>query len=244
MSDLILKDEAIALRWYPVTDTSRIVIWFSAHHGRVATLVRGSQRPKSWVLGQYDLFYTCEILFYARAKEDLHPLRECCPLNPRSALRQNYRACAGASFICDLLSKLTPPQAAAPVLYQLATRSLDLLAEQGASPALLLWFELQALRDLGVAPDLSGDLRTKSLFDIPRGRLLEASESPPEHAIPITPGTLTCLRQLLDQTDPALVRRLKLLPVQISELSYHLQQFTMWHLDLDLRSRTRALAWT
>lgn len=243
MSDPILKDHGIVLRWYPVTDTSRIVIWFTAEHGRVATLVRGSQRPKSWVLGQYDLFYTCELLFYARANEDLHALRECSPLLRRSSFRQNWQACAGASFICDLLSRLTPSRASAPVLFEQAGRVLDLLAEQGASPALLLWFELQALRDLGVTPDLSEPITTSAVFDVPQGRLRDASAAGGAQAYPLTPGSLNCLRQLLDQPDPQRARRLKLLPAQITELADHLHRFTQWHLDLDLRSRARALAW-
>jgi DNA repair protein RecO (recombination protein O) len=245
MSDPILKDQGITLRWYPVTDTSRIVIWFTAAHGRVATLVRGSQRPKSWVLGQYDLFYTCEILFYARAKDELHPLRECSPLQRREGFRQDYRACAGASFICDLLSRLTPSREAAPVLYEQATRCLDLLCQQGPSPALLLWFELQALKDLGVAPDLSSEIREDLMFDVAEGKIRPRSDTPvnAKDIAPITPAAVICLQQLLAQPDPARVLRLRLFPGQVTELAHHLQRFTAWHLDLDLRSRSRALAW-
>lgn len=243
MSDLILKDHGIVLRWYPVTDTSRIVIWFTAEHGRVATLVRGSQRPKSWVLGQYDLFYTCELLFYARAKEDLHPLRECSPLEPRTAFRNDWKACAAASYVCDLLSRLTPPRAAAPVLYHQATRTLDLLAARGASAALLFWFELQALRDLGLTPDVSGEPREGVVFDVSRGKIIPQSPSAAPDAAPISPGAILCLQQLLGQSDPSRATRLRLLPKQVNELAGHLDRFTSWHLDLDLRSRSRALAW-
>ena len=242
-SDPILKDHGIVLRWYPVTDTSRIVIWFTEHHGRVATLVRGSQRPKSWVLGQYDLFYTCEVLFYARAKEDLHALRECSPIQPRTSFREEYRACAGASFICDLLSKLTPSREAAPLLYQQATRCLDLLAEHGASPSLLFWFELQALRDLGVAPDLSSGVQHNMVFDIEKGKVCMKQKSSSSNATSISAGALTCFRQLLEQPDPNVIKRLRLLPDQVSEIANHLNRFTSWHLDLDVRSRSRALAW-
>ena len=239
-SDPILKDHGIVLRWYPVTDTSRIVIWFTEHHGRVATLVRGSQRPKSWVLGQYDLFYTCEVLFYARAKEDLHALRECYPLKTRAPFRNDWQACAGASFVCDLLSKITPSREAAPLLYHQANRVLDVLAEHGPSAALLLWFEVQALKDLGVAPDLSAQGTGPYLFDVPSG-ILRSNVPASSEIQPISPGALSCFRDFLNQSDPDRVRRLKLLPDQIRELQEHLSRFTSWHLDLDLRSRAKAL---
>lgn len=241
MTEPILKDHGIVLRWYPVTDTSRIVIWFTEKHGRVATLARGSQRPKSWVLGQYDLFYTCEVLFYARAREDLHPLRECYPLEQRERFRREWRACAGASFVCDLLSRLTPSREAAPLLYQQATRTLDLLHAEGPSAPLLFWFELQALRDLGVLPDLSAETQPGLQFDVASGRIRSGSDAAGTESQPITPGTLTCLRQLTELTVPDRVKRLRLLPEQIRELAGHLNRFTSWHLDLDLRSRSHAL---
>ena len=72
---MILKDEAIILRVYPYGNTSRIMVGLSAAHGKLAVLVKGSQRERSGFLGQYDLFYTCEILFYAREQRNLHFLR-------------------------------------------------------------------------------------------------------------------------------------------------------------------------
>ena len=44
---MILKDEAIALRIHPFGNTSRIVVWLSRTHGKLATLAKGSQREKS-----------------------------------------------------------------------------------------------------------------------------------------------------------------------------------------------------
>ena len=83
---MILKDEAIALRMHPFGNTSRIVVWLTQTHGKLATLVKGSQRDRSGFLGQYDLFYTCEILFYAREQRNLHVLKECAPLDVRAAI--------------------------------------------------------------------------------------------------------------------------------------------------------------
>jgi len=64
---MILKSPAIVLRFNPFANTSRVVVWLTRDHGKLATLVKGAQRPKSPFLGQFDLFYTCELLFYARA---------------------------------------------------------------------------------------------------------------------------------------------------------------------------------
>lgn len=237
----ILKDHGIVLRWFPVTDTSRVVVWFTERHGRLSTLIKGSQRSKSWMLGQYDLFYTCEVLFYGRAREDLHILRECSPVERRSAFRRQWRCCAGASFVADLLYRVSPPLAAASPLYALATRTLDQLSGQ-AEPALLFWFELHLLRGLGVVPELTAaDSGTGLFLDIEAGRIVPAGGGRSPRSAPVSGGVLALMRRLLELEEPASALRLKFRPEQIRELAGHLERFTAWHLDVSLPSRGLAL---
>ncbi|MGA0368724.1 MAG: DNA repair protein RecO [Kiritimatiellia bacterium] len=237
----ILKDEALVLRWFPVTDSSRVVVWFSSSYGRVSTLIKGSQRPKSWLLGQYDLFYTCELLFYAHANEDLHLIRECSPLNTRPALRRDWRACAGASFVADLLYRISPPQAAAWEIYRLGSLTLDQLAGGNSSPALLFWFELKILQDLGVSPDFSLESDRAGSFDYRAGRIRSGTENPDPNSHRISGGVLSLFRTLSGMDTPEKCGRIRLSPEQIREGSHHLNCFTEWHLDLRLPSRNRAL---
>jgi len=237
----ITRDLSLVLRWYPVTDTSRVVVWFTQHHGRLATLIKGALRPKSWVLGQYDLFQTCEVLFYTRASEDLHILRECSPLFPRSAFRRDWRACASASFAADLLHRVAPPLAAAENLFELASTCFDRLASGHSSPALLFWYELRLLHELGLAPDLGDRPLPRAIFDHREGRVISADIAPSAHASPISGGALALLRRLAETNDPSSLQRLRLLPDQIREIATHLDHFATWHLDLRLPSRSLAL---
>ena len=61
------KTEAICLDIRPWSRTSHVVRWMTPD-GPVTTVVKGAVRPKSAFLGQYDLNYTCEIVYYSRAK--------------------------------------------------------------------------------------------------------------------------------------------------------------------------------
>lgn len=241
LADPILKDTALALRWFPVTDSSRVVVWFTASHGRISTLIKGSQRPKSWLLGQYDLFYTCELLFYAKANEDLHLIRECSPLSPRPGLRQNWRACAGASFVADLLYRVNQPGIAAPQLFAHACLTLDLLAGGQNNPALLFWFELKVLEDLGLAPDLNGGNSEVNEFDYRAGRVCPAGTAAHAETLPLSGGCLSALRALSEMEQPGPAVRLRLQTDQVHEITRHLDRFSEWHLELRLPSRAKAL---
>ena len=79
MAGEIIKTTGTVLAIHPWSRTSHVVAWLTPDHGVVSTLVKGAVRAKSAFLGQYDLFYTCDLLYYARASGDLHALREVTP---------------------------------------------------------------------------------------------------------------------------------------------------------------------
>jgi recombinational DNA repair protein (RecF pathway) len=126
-------------------------------------------------------------------------------------------------------------------LYRQATLALDELCGQGFSPATLFWFELQALKDLGVAPDLKAPDSNRLWFDAAAGGIVTGGRESGSECAPLSAGTLQCLRTLLECETPSVLRRLRLSQPQIREIAGHLHRFTRWHLDLDLRSRTHAL---
>ena len=95
MAGEIIKTQGIVLAIRPWSQTSHVVTWLTPDHGPVTTLVKGAVRAKSAFLGQYDLFYRCDLLYYARASGDLHALREVTPRSIRTHLRGDWRATHG-----------------------------------------------------------------------------------------------------------------------------------------------------
>jgi len=159
MAGETIKTEAICLDIRPWSKTSHIVSWLTPH-GRVATIVKGAERPKSFFLGQYDLNYTCEILYYARAKGELHALRECVPVERRDVLRDDYRSLALAGYFRRLAAELSPVGPDAEEWYESLARSLDGLLARGPSVssfARLLTFELRVLDLLGLRPQVGSE---------------------------------------------------------------------------------------
>ena len=169
MAGETVKTEAICLDIRPWSRTSHVVSWLTPT-GKVATVVKGAVRAKSQFLGQYDLNYTCDIVYYARAKGELHALRECVPVEMREEMRGDYRKLALAGYMRRLVAELAPMGEECRAWYEELDGKLDYCAsltsgQETASPlSLLLWFELRALNCL----DLSRISR--NLIETPNGR--------------------------------------------------------------------------
>jgi len=152
---MIVKAEGIVLRVRPWSRTSHMVTWLTPEQGRTLTSVKGACRPKSAFLGQYDVGYTCELLFYARDRGGVHALRECSPAQLREPLRADWRAGAAAAYFCDLADAVSVPMQEARALYGLLEGALDGLCVRSPGHGHLLAFEIALLDRLGILPDLS-----------------------------------------------------------------------------------------
>ena len=165
MAGETITSEAVCLSIAPWSRTSHVVSWLTPY-GKVATSAKGAVRPKSFMLGQYDLNYTCGIVYYARGRGEVHALRECWPLERRDALRGDYRALALAGWFRRLASEFAPQGQDCSEWLGALAEALDRLCgavssgradEATAWVAELLRFELKALHLLGLSPEIEAE---------------------------------------------------------------------------------------
>ena len=182
------KADAICLDIRPWSRTSHVVAWLTPS-GRVTTLVKGAVRPKSAFLGQYDLNYTCEIVYYDRARGELHALRECVPSSTREALRGSYRALAAAGYFRRLVHDFAPSGPDCAAWFAALADALDRLCRDpdgAADVGEVLRFELAVLALMGLKPEVEAAAGAFAL----RG----------ERRMPVSPEVAEYLR---DPTRPA-----------------------------------------
>ncbi|MDA1044564.1 MAG: DNA repair protein RecO [Verrucomicrobia bacterium] len=242
------KTSALALRIWPHSNTSLIVAWLTPDRGRVATLMKGALRPKSIFLGQCDLFYSCELIFYTRSHTDLFIAKEITPLNCRNFFRTDWRANCAASYWSHLILQTAVHQSPHDAAFRLSNTVLNQL-EQSLRPALvLLWGELKLLDLLGFAPQLKVCcLCQRPLVDTPQGVAFAvehggavcASCTARCASTPwrVRPDILAILKRLQETHEPGVTRSLVVSPNQYLELLRLLGLFLAFHLDTDPESR-------
>ncbi len=211
-----IKTTGVVLQIRPYSRTSHVVTWLTPDHGPVATLVKGAVRPKSAFLGQYDFFYTCELLYYARGRGSLHPLREAVAIARRDGLRGRWRETALAGYAADLMHDLAPSSAEARQWYLFLSRFLDDLAGSAQNRPLacrLTALEMEVLRLSGLSPDFTGIKAPWTAFAIERGGCGEG-----ERTVRLTPAVVAALKGEMDGDHAGAVRFLGMF------LAYHLDR--------------------
>ena len=150
------KTAALVLDIRPWSRTSHVVTWLTPERGPIATIVKGAVRPKSAFLGQYDLFYTCELVYYVRAKGELHAIREVAPVNAREYLRGRFRATALASYASYLVKEHCPHSSEADEWYGFLGGFLDGLEGDFDFGRKMVSLEMAFLEMAGLSPDFTG----------------------------------------------------------------------------------------
>ena len=141
---------ALLLRRTKLTESSLILSWLSARHGRIQTVAKGARSPKSPFSGRVDLFFDCEIRFAPARKSDLHRLCEVSLCNPHDGVRKTLPNLRTATYFVQLLEATTEPDSPAPDLHNLLQRALGHLSSHVASQRALLHFEKQLALLLGI----------------------------------------------------------------------------------------------
>ncbi len=248
---VLLHDEAVALRFGPYSNTSRFVVWLTAAHGRVVTLIKGALRPKSHFLGQYDLFATSDLVFYGHGRDHVHAARECALLRPRPWLRTDWRASAAASYAADLLIRSLPADEPHPDLHAAFTAFLDALARPGSAGTCLHWFELRYLELEGLQPKLMHCASCGTT--LPRGvaarfspacgglACAECAGRSTTPSDPVSPDVLAMLGAWQRAASPDDLAAIRHSPAQRHAMARLLGAFLRFHLNLRLSSREIAM---
>jgi DNA repair protein RecO (recombination protein O) len=163
------KTEAIVLRSIRYGEADRVLHLYSAAHGRVNAIAKGSRRPRSRFGGRLEPFFRLDLVLH-RGRSDLCTVTAAHTLDGHPNLRASGPAIDAAARACDAVLRLCDAEEPNPAAYNLLCRYLSILdgsesvagdgcGDGAAGLAMALAFRLKLALATGFAPELASCAR-------------------------------------------------------------------------------------
>jgi DNA repair protein RecO (recombination protein O) len=237
----VYKAHVVVLARIPIGETDKVVTLLTREWGKLRAIAKGARRPTSRLAGATELFtYSRALLSVGQNLEVLTQaeVRESFP-----GLHQDLMKIGHASYLAELTDAVTVERQPNAELFDLLLSALYVIERSDRPDLGARMFELKALRLLGYEPQLARCVRDRAgleggslAFSPTRGGALCgrcAPETP--GAMPLSPGVLALMRQLVVAEAPA-VARLPATDDQRAELARHLTAFVRTRFEAPFRS--------
>ena len=147
--------EAIVLRHYPLSESDRIVVFYTREHGKLRAVADGIKKPKSRLAGTLEPFNHVRVEFWFREGKDLGRIRGAELITAFPGKTMDLRQICACSYFAEIVSEITPENQANNALFRLLLASMKAVAAMLPTVALIRYFEIWALRLNGFLPDYS-----------------------------------------------------------------------------------------
>lgn len=145
------KTTALVLRTTDFSETSRVLVLWTREFGKVRALAKGGRRLGSSFESALDLLNCCDIVLIRKTSGALDLLTEARLREGFSHLRGQLQAYYAASLIAEILSICAQENDPHPDWFDQTIATLRQLGGQEVYAVLLHW-ELRALREVGLQP--------------------------------------------------------------------------------------------
>ncbi len=159
---IALSSEAILLRSVDYGESDRIVHLLTSNSGRLTAIAKGARRSQRRFPGTLDVFNHLSIRGRLRPRASMAFLEGAKLLDPFLGLRRDAGRYALASFLIEMLDRLSPEGIKgeeAEHLFVYARESLGLLETLRPNATLRLLLELRGFEALGLRPEFGRCVR-------------------------------------------------------------------------------------
>lgn len=152
------KHRAVVVRTIKYSETSKIVTLYSLKSGLIKVIAKGARKSRSRLSGILEPLNVVEVVFYHKPQRDLHTLSQADIIYSPNQLRYDAEDTLLALACCEMITNVQMLHDENAVVYRLL--ECIIAAFNSSKPATrriyFLTFQLQLLRAVGLAPDLSG----------------------------------------------------------------------------------------
>lgn len=150
---MLTKTTGVVLRATNVKEADRILEIYSDDLGKVRAVARGVRKIQSRLAGHLEPFTYVELMF-AQGRGDLPTITGAKAIEQFDFLRRDLKRVAAASYLAELVSRLTPERQISQRFPELLKSAFHMLDTDHAPKRVLAYFEWQAVATAGWEPDL------------------------------------------------------------------------------------------
>jgi DNA repair protein RecO (recombination protein O) len=147
------QTEAIILRRRNWGEADRILTLFTPYRGKIRARAVGVRKPRSRKAGHLELFHR-STLFLAKGR-DLDIVTQAETIESFRILREDLVRSAAASYLVELLDRLSPEEVDNLAAYRLLKAALKAVCRTENLPLILRCYEIKLLDSMGYRPELT-----------------------------------------------------------------------------------------
>ncbi|RSK27882.1 DNA repair protein RecO [Bacillus sp. HMF5848] len=196
---MLQKCEGIVVRTTNYGDTNKIVTLYTREFGKVGVMARGAKKVGSR-LSSVTQPFTYGYFLVQGGNTGLGTLQQGESITPMRYIREDIIATAYASYITELLDKITEDRKSNPYVFEMLLQALQYINEGLDAQIITHIFELKALGIMGIQPNLDscsvcGEQESTFSFSIREGGFLCERCSPQDpYRLNISTNTVKLLR--------------------------------------------------
>jgi DNA repair protein RecO (recombination protein O) len=235
------RTEAIVLRTYSLTESSKIAVLLAPLRGKVRAVAKGVRRTKSKFGSALEPMTHVEVQMHYKDGRDLQTLSQAVTREAFPAVRAELSRLGVAAVMCELMEQFVQEdeESSRPfVLLLLSLKTLGGIQRNLAS--LLISFYLRALEVFGLVPDMSSCMLCKkalsqhAYLDASAGGLL-CSACGSGRPGKLSAGSVKVMQRLLS-AEWTMIERIRITDSAADEILKALNAYVFHHTGRELRS--------
>ena len=151
----VIKAEAIVLRHHPLSESGRVIVFFTREYGKIRAAADGIKKPQSHIAGALEPFNHVEVEFWLREGKDLGQIRGAELLDTFPGRDMNLQRVCACSYFAEIINETAQENQANPALFRLLLASLKAATATLPTTSIIRYFEIWALRLNGFLPNFN-----------------------------------------------------------------------------------------
>jgi DNA repair protein RecO (recombination protein O) len=248
----IYKATAIVLRRIPLKETDKIVTLYTRELGKLAAVAKGARRTTSKLAGATEPL----MLWKGTLSEgtNLDVVSQCEIKESFTLLKSDYGRYLRATYLCELLDKLTEERDPDAAFFDLLLSALYILQRALQPDATVHAFELKILSHVGYEPRLDACIRCDAFledsnppigYSASRGGAVCEScrDMAREDLLPLSLATLLQMQTLFQMDNARAIAVLDLPAEQLSQINRLIRAHLKFRLERPLKTLADLDAW-